>query len=169
MPPSKSRSARGPDAVALLKKDHETVRKLLKRLDEAKGASERKALFERVREEVQVHSQIEEEIFYPAFRSAAEDDKKELKIFFEAKEEHHIADVVIDELSGGDPAGSPYAAKCKVLKDLVEHHAEEEEEEMFPHAKRLMGKEALADLGRRLAERKKELQAASSKLRPTGS
>jgi iron-sulfur cluster repair protein YtfE (RIC family) len=168
MPTPKSRPARS-DAIAVLEKDHEAVRKLLKRLDEAKAAAPRKALYEKVRDEILIHSQIEEEIFYPAFRSAAE-AKDDMKLFFEAKEEHHIVDVVLDEIAGGDPAGSPYAAKCKVLKDLVEHHAEEEEEEMFPKARKLMGKEALVDIGRRLATRKKELQALkASPLRPTGS
>jgi hemerythrin-like domain-containing protein len=168
MPARKPRAVRG-DAIALLTKDHETVRKLLKRLDAARAATQRRTLFEKVRDEVQVHSQIEEEIFYPAFRSAAE-GQEDVKLFFEAKEEHHIVDVVMDELAGGDPAGAPFAAKCKVLKDLIEHHAEEEEEEMFPHARRLVGKEALADLGRRLGERKRELMALkSAKLRPTGS
>jgi hypothetical protein len=169
MSPAKRPSGRDSDAIALLKKDHETVRGLLKRLDAAKGAGQRKALYEKVRDEVQVHSQIEEEIFYPAFRSAAE-GQEDLKLFFEAKEEHHIVDVVMDEIAGGDAAGAPYAAKCKVLKDLIEHHAEEEEEEMFPEARKLMGKDALVDLGRRLLERKKELQGLkSAKLRPTGS
>ena len=169
MPPAKRKSARASDAVALLTKDHETVRGLLKRLDATKTPAQRKALYEQVRDEVQVHAQIEEEIFYPAFRSAAE-DQDDAKLFFEAKEEHHIVDVVMDEIAGGDPAGAPYAAKCKVLKDLIEHHAEEEEDEMFPHARKLMGKDALVDLGRRLAERKKELQSLkSARLRPTGS
>jgi hypothetical protein len=168
MPTAKRKSSRASDAIALLTKDHETVRGILKRLDAVKGASQRKTLYEKVRDEVQVHAQIEEEIFYPAFRSAAE-GKEDAKLFFEAKEEHHLVDVVMDELAGGDPAGAPYAAKCKVLKDLIEHHAEEEEDEMFPEARKLMGKDALVDLGRRLLDRKKALQALrSAKLRPTG-
>jgi hemerythrin superfamily protein len=168
MPARKPHAVRT-DAVALLTKDHEGVRKLLKRLDATKSGAQRKALFEKVRDEVLVHSQIEEEIFYPAFRSAAE-GKEDGKLFFEAKEEHHLVDLVLDELAAGDAEGAPYAAKCKVLKDLIEHHAEEEEDEMFPRARKLMGKEALADIGRRLAERKRELVALkTAKLRPTGS
>jgi hemerythrin superfamily protein len=157
------------DAISLLKADHAKVRKLLAQLDKAQAPGRREDLLTKIARHIDVHTQIEEEIFYPAFRSAAE-AKDDMKLFFEAKEEHHIVDVVLDEIAGGDPAGSPYAAKCKVLKDLVEHHAEEEEEEMFPKARKLMGKEALVDIGRRLATRKKELQALkASPLRPTGS
>jgi hemerythrin superfamily protein len=145
-----------PDATSVLEKDHAAVRKLLKRLESARGPGMRATLFARVRDEVLAHARVEEEIFYPAFHSAAKKEEDD-RMFFEAAEEHHLVDVVIAELKRTDPATDPFAAKAKVLKDLIEHHAEEEEEEMFPRARKLLSRDELADLGRRLVERKKQL------------
>ena len=160
MPKSRAKSpAKGPDAVSVLTKDHEAVRKLLKRLESAKSPSLRSSLFEKVRDEIVAHARAEEEIFYPAFHRASKGHEDE-KMFFEAAEEHHLVDVVIAELSRTDPSTDPFAAKAKVLKDLIEHHAEEEEEEMFPRARRLLPKAELAELGVRLKARKREILAS---------
>ena len=151
---------RNPDAIALLKKDHAEVKKLLQRLDSSHSAAERGKLFGRIHKEVKVHSAVEEEIFYPAFREAvkAQEDRK---LYFEAKEEHHVVDGVLAELQGADPASEVFAAKAKVLMDLIEHHAEEEEEEMFPRARKLIDRAKLVELGVRMAERKKALLGLS--------
>jgi hemerythrin-like domain-containing protein len=155
---SNSKTAKAKDAIALLKQDHEKVRELLSRLEETsgRGAKSRTKLLEEVAREVRVHSQIEEEIFYPAFREAAESEEEE-KLFFEATEEHHVVDLVLPELEDEDPASITFAAKAKVLKDLIEHHADEEEKEMFPAARKLLGRELLLELGEQLEQRKQEL------------
>ena len=148
------------DAIDLLKQDHEKVRDLLDDLEKAamKEDGDVESLLDEIEAELRIHTTIEEEIFYPAFREAAS-KKDDTKLYYEAVEEHHVVDMVLPEIEKGE-AGSPeFAAKAKVLKDLVEHHAEEEEKEMFPRAKKLMDKDELVTLGEQLAQRKKELQA----------
>ncbi len=147
------------DAIALLKQDHEKVRELLDDLEKAAmdDGGEAETLLETIEAELRVHTTIEEEIFYPAFREAAS-KKDDTKLYYEAVEEHHVVDLVLPEIEKGE-AGSPeFAAKAKVLKDLVEHHAEEEEKEMFPRARKLMDKDELVTLGEQLAQRKRELK-----------
>jgi len=153
------RRAQPMDAIALLKKDHEAVRGLLAQLERAaaKGGPRAEQLLAKVDREVKIHSQIEEEIFYPAFRDAAT-KKDERELFFEAKEEHHVVDLVMPEVEGTDSGAEEFAAKAKVLKELIEHHAKEEERQMFPKARKLMDREELRDLGSRLKRRKTELQ-----------
>ena len=147
------------DAIALLKQDHEKVRELLDDLEKAAmdDSGEAETLLETIEAELRVHTTIEEEIFYPAFREAAS-KKDDTKLYYEAVEEHHVVDLVLPEIEKGE-AGSPeFAAKAKVLKDLIEHHAEEEEKEMFPRARKLMDKDELVELGEQLAQRKRELK-----------
>lgn len=143
-----------PDAVAVLKQDHETVRGLLGQLENASGAR-REKLLAKVEQELKVHTQIEEEIFYPAYREAAK-KKEDQKLYYEALEEHHVVDLVMPEVSDGQNA-EELKAKAKVLKDLVEHHADEEEKEMFPRARKAFDRDELKDLGERLLQRKDEL------------
>jgi hemerythrin superfamily protein len=144
------------DAVALLKQDHEKVRGLLGQFENATGGR-REKLRGQIEQELKVHTTIEEEIFYPAFREASrkKDDKK---LFYEAVEEHHVVDMVMPELNDGKDA-EELKAKAKVLKDLVEHHAGEEETEMFPRARKLFSKEELRSLGEQMLQRKEELSA----------
>ncbi|MET0227023.1 MAG: hemerythrin domain-containing protein, partial [Dokdonella sp.] len=102
---------------------------------------------------------IEEEIFYPAFKEAAKiaDDRT---MYFEALEEHRAAgDLVLPDLLATDPAADNFSGRAKVLKELVEHHADEEEKEMFPRARKLLSKSELAELGSRMEARKTDLLA----------
>ena len=148
---------KGKDAIALLKQDHVTVKKLLKQLESAEDSGTREELLEKVEIEIKIHTTIEEEIFYPAFREATKTEKEE-KMYFEAMEEHHVVDLVMPEIKGTDADDETFPAKVKVLKDLIEHHAEEEEEGvMFPKAQRLLGAEELRTLGQQMQERKQEL------------
>lgn len=146
------------DAIGLLKEDHEKFRELLGELEEttAKATSRRQALLKTIEQELKIHTKIEEEIFYPAFRDAAQkaDDKK---LYYEALEEHHVVDMVLPEIKKIDAGSDEFAAKAKVLKDLVEHHAEEEETEMFPRARKLMDREELVQLGQRLAQARESM------------
>ena len=141
------------NAITLLEDDHERVRRLLAELERTteKTATRREKLLATIEQELRVHTKIEEDVFYPAFFDAARtgDDKE---LYYEAVEEHHVVDLVLPEIKGTDPKGGPFAAKAKVLKDLVEHHAEEEEKEMFPRARKLMDRERLIELGEPLAK-----------------
>lgn len=142
------------DAIALLKQDHEKVRGLLGQLENATGAR-RSKLLAQVEQELKVHTTIEEEIFYPAYRDAAR-KKEDKKLYFEALQEHHVVDLVMPEASDG-ATPEELKAKAKVLKDIVEHHAEEEEKEMFPRARKALERSELRELGERMQERKEEL------------
>ena len=146
------------DAIALLKEDHEKVRELLGELEETtnRASGRRQTLLKDIEQELKIHTKIEEEIFYPAFRDAAEKEGDK-KLYYEALEEHHVVDMVLPEIKKIDARSDEFAAKAKVLKDLVEHHAEEEETEMFPRARKLMDREELVQLGQQLAQAKESM------------
>jgi hemerythrin-like domain-containing protein len=153
-----AKKAARPDAIALLKEDHKKVKGLLGDLEKSSMRTGPRAqkLVTQIDKELEIHTTIEEEIFYPAFRDAvrSKDDKK---MYYEAKEEHHVVKLVLPEVKEGGLAIEEFAAKCKVLKELVEHHADEEEKEMFPEARKVLSRPELQELGDRMAMRKKEL------------
>ena len=107
---------------------------------------------------LEVHTAIEEEIFYPAFREAAGTKKGEEQVL-EAYEEHHVVKLVLGEIPQLDCGAETFEAKMTVLKELIEHHVEEEEKEMFPSAEKKLGKTRLEELGVELEERASELEA----------
>jgi hemerythrin-like domain-containing protein len=146
------------DAIGLLKQDHETVRGLLKELERAasKDGAKQEKLLREIESELRVHTKIEEEIFYPAFKASVS-KKEDVKLYYEAVEEHHVVDLVLPEIRKIEPGSPEFAAKVKVLQDLVEHHAEEEEGEMFPRARKAMDKGQLQSLAEELGRRKSEL------------
>ena len=141
------------DAVALLKQDHETVRGLLERATKSSG-ERRSQVLAKIEKEVKIHTQIEEEIFYPAYRDAVS-KKDDRRLYFEAVEEHRVVDLVMPDVENG--TDDEVAAHVKVLKELIEHHADEEESSMFPKAKKLFDRDELRELGERLQARKKAL------------
>lgn len=150
------------NAIELLKADHDKVRGLFEQLINTTSRAEktRVQLLEKIRLELDVHTQIEEEIFYPAFREAAE-NSEDKEMIFEALEEHRAAgELVLPDLMETEVASDQFGGRAKVLKDLVEHHAEEEEKEMFKRARELFDRAQLAELGERMAARKEELLAA---------
>lgn len=149
------KKAASPDAIALLKQDHEKVRGLLGQFENATGARRQKLLTQ-IEKELKIHTTIEEEIFYPAYREAAR-KKEDKKLFFEAVEEHHVVDLVLPGMNDGS-SPEELKAKAKVLKELVEHHAEEEEKEMFPRARKAMDKDELRSLGEMMQRRKEDLK-----------
>jgi predicted DNA-binding protein len=144
------------DALALLKADHDKVKKLLTDLDSTteRGVKTREELFARIKSELTVHEIIEEEIFYPALK----DHPRARDIVLEGYEEHHVVDVLLGELEGLDVADETWGAKAKVMKENVEHHIEEEEGEMFSHAREVFDREELVELGDRMAARKKSAE-----------
>ncbi|HEX7369788.1 MAG TPA: hemerythrin domain-containing protein [Rhodanobacteraceae bacterium] len=151
------------DATKLLTEDHEKVKKLLKQLNETStGAGKsRTDLLDKIATELKVHTTIEEEIFYPAFKQACGDVEDD-KLYFEALEEHRAAgELVLPDLQATDVGSEQFGGRAKVLKDLVEHHAEEEEDEMFKRARKVFSKDELEDLGNQLQARKQELMQQS--------
>ena len=148
------------DAIALLKEDHDRVRELLEELEETTDRSEskRQKLLGTIEEELTVHTKIEEDVFYPALFDAAR-TSEDKEMYYEAMEEHHVVDLVLPQVKSTDPTTPEFAAKAKVLKDLVEHHAEEEESKMFPRMRKLMDRDRLVELGEQLTRAKESAKA----------
>jgi hemerythrin-like domain-containing protein len=146
------------DAIQLLKADHKKVKELLAELAKTttRAAKTRSELLAQIRVDLEVHTTIEEEIFYPTFRKAG--TKDDAKMYFEALEEHRAAgDLVLPDLLDTDVGSEQFSGRAKVLRELVEHHVKEEEEEMFKEAKKLLSAAELKALGARMEQRKVEL------------
>jgi hemerythrin superfamily protein len=141
------------DAITLLEKDHEKVRGLFRKFEglTERGQKTKQRLADQIRFELIVHTAIEEEIFYPGVESHAEE------MIAEAIEEHNVVDRLLLEIRELSPEDEQFAAKMTVMMENVEHHAEEEEKELFPTVKRAMGMDAMRVLGERMARRKSEL------------
>jgi len=157
---TRSKASARTDAISILKGDHNRVRQLLRRLEKTtdRATTQRKDLLSEIENEIKVHTTVEEQIFYPAFKKAVR-SKSDQEMYFEAIEEHHVVDLVMPEIKSTDAASEQFGAKAKVLKDLIEHHAEEEETEMFPKARKVMSSDQLVELGKQIQSRKKDLQS----------
>ena len=140
------------DAIALLKADHDKVKKMLADGDETTERAEktRTELFDRLKSEMLIHERIEEEIFYPALKS----HPKARDIVLEGYEEHHVVDEIMGELEATDVADEIWGAKFKVMKENIEHHIEEEEGDMFKQARQVFDADELEALGARMLELK---------------
>ncbi|MFJ2334032.1 hemerythrin domain-containing protein [Pseudomonas helleri] len=147
------------NAIDLLKADHEKVKSILSQLSEStdRAVKKRTELLEKLELEVSIHTQLEEEILYPAYKAAG--GKAEAEMYYEAKEEHRTVDsLVLPDLKGTDPTSPEFAGRVKVIKELLEHHIEEEETDMFPHAKKILGKAKLDELGDQMLTLKASLK-----------
>ncbi|WP_408598499.1 hemerythrin domain-containing protein [Pseudomonas sp. PLMAX] len=139
------------NAIDLLKADHEKVKSILAQLSEStdRATKKRTDLLGKLEMEIAIHTKLEEEILYPAFKAAG--TKEQDIMYFEAKEEHRTVDsLVLPDLKLTDPGSTEFAGRVKVVKELLEHHIEEEETEMFPQAKKLLGKAQLDELGQQM-------------------
>jgi len=146
------------DAFELLKKDHEKVSGIFEKLDTTteRGVKTREELFTQLKNELDVHAQIEEQIFYPALEEADETHE----ITLEAFEEHAIVKQLLAELGELSKDDETWGAKLTVLKENVEHHVEEEEGEMFTGARKVLSSEQIEALGARMEAAKKEQKKA---------
>ena len=136
-------------AVALLKEDHDKVKRLFDQFEAAKGKPAKKKIVREALTELKVHAAIEEEIFYPSVRKSIGKE-----IMNEADEEHHVAKLLIAELDSMKGSESHFEAKFMVLAENVRHHIKEEENEMLPKAKRVkLDFDALADKMKRRKEK----------------
>ena len=148
------------DALTLLKDDHDKVKGLLDKLDKTTERAEvtRTEGLQALKQELTIHETIEEEILYPALKEFA----KTRDIALEAYEEHHVVDSILAELEETPVDDKTWAAKLTVMKENLEHHIEEEEDEMFKQARQVMDEGELSELGDRMAARKEELQTVHS-------
>ena len=149
-----------PNAITMLKSDHATVKRLLRELAETsdRAVKQRDTLVAQIERELKMHAQLEEEIFYPAFKAASRGTEAE-DLFYEAAEEHHIVDMVLPALKAANSKSKEFKAKASVLKELVEHHIKEEESEMFAEARELFGDDQLRELGDMMQARRDAIEA----------
>jgi hypothetical protein len=144
------------NAFQLLKEDHKKVSGIFEQLEPTTERAEktRTELFDKLRQELDIHARIEEAIFYPAIKRAAETRS----VVLEGFEEHHVIKMLLKELEAVPVDTEQWTAKLKVLQENVEHHVEEEEGEMFQKARDVLEEEQINQLGAQMEELKAQLQ-----------
>jgi hemerythrin superfamily protein len=146
------------DAFSLLKADHRKVEDLFSQLESARGQAKLR-VFEQIKSELELHTHIEETIFYPAL----EKPKQTHDLTMEAYEEHNVVKKLLQEMSRARTPNEEWEAKAKVLQENVEHHVEEEEGELFQKAEAALSEEDLETLGEQMESEKERKQRTASK------
>jgi len=143
------------DAIVLLKADHKEVKAVFKQFQQAgENATKKKGeLVQKMIELLTVHTYLENELIYPEVRRQLPDLEDDV---LESYEEHHVADVLVMELSTMSPDHERFDAKTTVLIENVLHHIEEEEQDWFPEVRKGMSRKQLSDLGERMQELRKK-------------
>jgi hemerythrin-like domain-containing protein len=142
------------DAIVLLKKDHQEMRKLFREFEKAGAdATATKArLATQIIEALTIHTYIENESMYPRVRAVLPEVEDDV---LESYEEHHVADLLVMELAAMEPDAERFVPKMTVLMENVKHHMEEEEQEWFPKVREGLSRKQLQELGAEMAEMKK--------------
>jgi iron-sulfur cluster repair protein YtfE (RIC family) len=148
------------NAIELLKADHEKVSEIFEKLEETTESDEktRTELFTKLKQELDLHAHIEETIFYPVLKKAEETRD----ITMEGIQEHHVVKVLLGELNSMKAGSEVWTAKLKVLQENVEHHVEEEEDDMFKSAREVFSNERLEELGAQMEQEKKQQKSLSA-------
>lgn len=144
------------DAISLLANDHDKVKQLLRDFEQLRkekaAGNRRRELVTQICNELKVHTQLEEEIFYPSVRGALEQED----LIEEARVEHMSAKSLIKHIEAMDPNDELYDATVTVLGEYVKHHISEEEKELFPQVE--SSDLDLQQMARDMKERKEELK-----------
>ena len=146
------------DAFNLLKADHRKVEELFEQLESASGQAKMR-VFQQIKTELELHTHIEETIFYPA----TEEPKQTHDLTLEAYEEHNVVKKLLQELNRAKSPNEEWEAKAKVLQENVEHHVEEEENELFPKASKALSTQEIETLGEEMEAEKARKQRSGSK------
>ena len=153
--PAARKAAAQPDATALLKADHRRVAGLFEDFEKASTKARKASIVAEICKELTVHAQIEEEIFYPAVKSALKDHE----LVPEATVEHASIKDLIAAVQDKTPDGEMYDARVQVMSEYVKHHVKEEEKEMFAQVRKTALD--LRALGAQMAARKEALMGAT--------
>lgn len=143
------------DAIVLLKDDHQQIRKVFKDFEAAGDDAEKRKgqLVDKMIELLTQHTYIENEVMYPRVRELLPELEDDV---LESYEEHHVADVLVVELSSMKPSDERFDAKTTVLIENVTHHMDEEEQDWFPKVREGLGRKALQEIGEEMLEAKKK-------------
>jgi hemerythrin-like domain-containing protein len=152
------------DAFELLKADHKKVNELFDQLEAATGNA-KLGVFNQIKTELELHTHIEEKIFYPALEKPEETHD----LILEAYEEHKAVKTLLAELSGNRTADDQWQAKAKVLRENVEHHVDEEENQLFKKASKVLSTEEIETLGEEMQAEKDRKQRTAAKKKSGGS
>jgi hemerythrin superfamily protein len=149
------------NAIDMLKEQHREVEELFEEFESAgEGAKKTKErVCKQIADALALHAEIEEKIFYPEAKQAAEDAEDLLR---EAVEEHLAVKKLIADIMESSLDDPQYEAKLTVLKEQVEHHVEEEEQDLFPKVKKACSKEQLEDMGDRMQQLAEKLEEQGS-------
>jgi hemerythrin-like domain-containing protein len=152
------------DIYAQLKSDHDQLKRFLSWIEDAgdRAVKKRETLFQEFKLALLVHSKVEEAVFYSQIKFYPELKTLEL----EAENEHRIAALLLDELNTMPKDSPEWAAKFVLLKEMLEHHIEEEEKEIFKKARRILSTELVQDLGDRMQNRSQLVRAALEPIPP---
>jgi hemerythrin-like domain-containing protein len=164
-------SARPVDAIDLLKKDHAEVKALFAQANELSDTANaaRVRIFKQIADALTLHTQVEETIFYPAFKAKTKRNTDERDEVLEAYEEHASAKDLIAKILDLDARDETYKAKVQVLSEMIAHHVEEEESTMFPEARELLGDDEIEELGAEIQAAKEKAKRGARTAAPRGS
>jgi hemerythrin-like domain-containing protein len=154
-PTRSTRTAASTDAITLLKADHKEIRRLFADFEKAGDGAQRtkQRLVDRIIELLTVHTYIENEVMYPRVRALLPDLEDDI---LESYEEHHVADVLVMELSMMKASDERFDAKTTVLIENVRHHIQEEEDDWFPDVRKGLGRKALQEIGAEMVTARKK-------------
>lgn len=139
------------DCLQLLKDEHDEVKKLFKQLEKAEGAQAQR-IWGQINTKLSLHEELEETLFYPQLKK----DERAKDIILEAYQEHHVMDILIEEINGLKASDEEFEPKTKVLQENTEHHIEEEEGELFPKVRKIWDVEKRKEVGAKMEEMKQQ-------------
>jgi hemerythrin superfamily protein len=148
------------DVLRLLEDEHDEAKAVFKKIEKAEGAAAGR-LWAQLQSMLTLHEEMEETLFYPELKK----EKQTHDIILEGYQEHHVMDVLIEEISALDPTDETWHPKVKVLQENTEHHIEEEEGELFPKVRKIWDTAKREQVGRQMQEMKDRAQKANKERR----
>jgi len=139
------------DVLTFLKDEHDEAKQVFKKLEEAEGAGAGR-LWDQLKNMLTLHEELEETFFYPQLK----EEKNTEDLILESYQEHHVMDVLIEEISELKPSDETWQPKIKVLQENTEHHIEEEEGSLFPKVRKIWDTRKREEVGRQMQQRKTE-------------
>ena len=148
------------DVLRLLEDEHDEAKSVFKKLEKAHGP-EASRLWDQLKSMLTLHEEMEETLFYPQLKA----EKPTEDLILESYQEHHVMDLLIEEISALKPSDEAWQPKIKVLQENTEHHIEEEEGELFPKVRKIWNTAKREQVGRQMQEMKDRQQKANKERR----
>jgi hemerythrin superfamily protein len=150
------------DAITLLKEDHRRIEKLFAGFERSgsRAVKTRRRLVDRMAAELTMHATLEEHVFYPLVRQSVPHADA---VVLESLEEHHVVKVLLKELTDTAPSDEHFGPKVAVLIDVVRHHVDMEERDIFPRMRKSGGRARMVEIGDAMRKLRHKARAASPK------